>query len=103
MPIHDWTSVGSNRFHDFHQSIWDRIRDESFELPPVKPLTLAAYSAGTTITAYIEPVNVGDMLPDMPIFLSPDRYVLCPLEATYQSSWDVFPMALKGPLIESQV
>jgi hypothetical protein len=83
-----------------HKLIWDRIRDESFELPPDKPLTLAAYSAGTTITGYIEPVAVGDVLPDMPIFLMPDRYVPCPLESTYQASWDVFPKALKGPLLD---
>ena len=84
-----------------HKLIWDRIRDEPFELPPDKPLTLAAYSAGATITAYIEPVAVGDPLPDMPIFLAPDRYVPCPLETTYQASWDVFPSALKGPLLNS--
>jgi hypothetical protein len=82
-----------------HKLIWDRIRDEPFELPQDKPLTLAAYSAGATITGYIEPVAVGDTLPDMPIFLTPDRYVPCPLESTYQASWDVFPQALKGPLL----
>lgn len=81
-----------------HKLIWDRIRDEPFELPPDKPLTLAAYSAGTAIDAYIDNVAVGDPLPDMPIFLTPDRYVPCPLEATYQASWEVFPKALKGPL-----
>jgi hypothetical protein len=81
-----------------HKVIWDRIRDEPFELPPDKPLTLAAYSAGTVITGYIEPVAVGDVLPDMPIFLTPDRYVSCPLESTYQASWDVFPKALRAPL-----
>ncbi len=81
-----------------HKLIWDRIRDEPFELPPDKPLTLAAYSAGTTITGYIEPVGVGDAMPDMPIFLTPDRYVPCPLEATYRASWDVFPKALREPL-----
>ena len=44
------------------------------------------------------PVAVGDRLPDMPIFLTPDHYVPCPLEATYQVTWGVFPAALKGPL-----
>jgi hypothetical protein len=82
-----------------HKLIWDRIRDEPFELPPDKPLTLAAYSAGTTISGYIEPVAVGDALPDMPIFLTPDRYIPCPLEATYQASWETFPQALKEPLL----
>jgi hypothetical protein len=83
-----------------HKLIWDRIKDEPFELPPDKPLTLAAYSAGGVITGYIENVGVGGALPDMPIFLTADRYVPCPLEATYQASWDVFPKALKAPLLE---
>lgn len=81
-----------------HKLISDRIKDEPYELPPDKPLTLAAYSAGTAITGYIENVAVGEVLPEMPIFLTADRYVPCPLEATYQQSWNVFPKALKGPL-----
>jgi hypothetical protein len=81
-----------------HKLIWDRIRDEPFELPPDKPLTLAAYSAGGVLTGYVENVGVGDALPDMPIFLTPDRYVPCPLETTYRASWDAFPKSLKGPL-----
>src|SRR5216683_1631990 len=68
-----------------HKLIWDRIRDEPFELPAGKPLTLAAYSAGTTITAYIEPVGVGDDMPDMPIFFTSDRYIPCPLQTTYSA------------------
>jgi hypothetical protein len=81
-----------------HKLIWDRVRDEPFEMPQNKPLTLAAYSAGTTITGYIDNVGVGDPLPDMPIFLTPDRYVLCPLESTYLASWEAFPKPLKTPL-----
>ena len=81
-----------------HKVIWDRLRDEAFELPPDKPLTLAAYAAGSEIIAYIEPVAVGDILPDRPIFLTPDYYVNCPLEATYQDAWSVFPAVLKAPL-----
>ena len=81
-----------------HKAIWDRVREEDFELPPGKPLTVAAYSVGSTITGYVEPVGVGDGLPDMPLFLAEDRYVPCPLEATYQASWEVFPAALKAPL-----
>jgi hypothetical protein len=81
-----------------HKLIWDRIRDEPFALPPDRPLTVAAYAAGTEMVAYVEPVAVGDPLPDMPIFLMSDRYVPCPLEATYQASWEVFPAPLKGPL-----
>jgi hypothetical protein len=44
------------------------------------------------------PIAVGDRLPDMSIFLTPDRYVPCPLEDTYMTTWGVFPAALKGEL-----
>ncbi len=81
-----------------HKVIWDRLRDEPFELPLDKPLTLAAYSAGSEIVAYIEPVAVGEILPDRPIFLAHDYYVNCPLEATYEATWSVFPAVLKAPL-----
>jgi hypothetical protein len=81
-----------------HKAIWDRIHDEPFSLPADKPLTVAAYAAGIPLTAYVEPVAVGDPLPDMPVFLTPDRYVPCPLEETYQVAWEQFPAPLKGPL-----
>jgi hypothetical protein len=82
-----------------HKVIWDRIREDPFTLPPDKPLTLAAYTDGTENVAYVEPVAVGDALPDMPIFLTADRYIMCPLEATYQTAWEQFPAPLKGPLL----
>ncbi len=80
------------------KAIWDQFKPEPFEPPPDKPLTLAAYTAGSENVAYVENEAVGDRLVDMPLFLTPDRYVLCPLEASYQVAWDVFPRALKGPL-----
>jgi hypothetical protein len=43
-------------------------------------------------------VAIGDPLPDMPIFLTPSHYIACPLEASYQVTWDVFPKTIKGPL-----
>jgi hypothetical protein len=81
-----------------HKAIWDRMHEEPFTLPPDKPLTLAAYAVGTETVAYIEPVAVGDTVPDMPIFLTADRYVPCPLEATYLTAWEQFPAPLRGPL-----
>jgi hypothetical protein len=81
-----------------HKVIWDRIKDEPYKLPVEKPLTLVSYSSGGVITGYVENVGVGDPLPDMPIFLTPEHYVLCPLESTYQASWAVFPKELKAPL-----
>lgn len=78
-----------------HKLIWDEFVEEEFELPPDKPLILASYDAGPPHMAYIEPVAVGDVLPDMPLFLRPGHYVPSPLEATYQTSWQVFPAAMK--------
>ena len=84
--------------HGIHKAIWDQFKEEPFELPPDKPLTLAAYAAGSEKVAYVENVAVGDRLPDMPIFLTPDHYVPCPPEPSYQATWGVFPGVLKGRL-----
>ena len=81
-----------------HKLIWDRIRNEPFVLPPDKPLTVASYAAGTETVAYVETLAVGDALPDMPLFLTSDHYVPCPLEPTYQTAWEQFPAPLRGPL-----
>jgi hypothetical protein len=78
-----------------HKAIWDEIREEPFELPADKPLTLVAYSAGPTKMAYVEPVAVGDVLPDMPVFLTPDFHAPAPLEATYMTTWEVCPEPMR--------
>ena len=78
-----------------HRAIWEEIHDTHFKLPAGKPLTLAAYAAGSTMTAYVEPVAVGDVMPDMPLFLEPERHVLTPLEATYQAAWGELPEEIK--------
>jgi hypothetical protein len=78
-----------------HKAIWDEIADQSFELPADKPLTVVAYRAIPTKTAYVEPVAVGDDLPGLPIFLTRDEYVPAPLEETYRASWAVFPADFK--------
>jgi len=73
-----------------HGAIWGD-RGGSCELPPDKPLTCVSYVGGPLPEAYIEPVGLGDELPDMPLFLTPDIYVPVPLEATYRSAWDAVP------------
>ncbi len=54
--------------HGIHKAIWDQFKEEPFELPPDKPLTLAAYAAGSEKVAYVENVAVGDPLPDIADF-----------------------------------
>ncbi|HTU92043.1 MAG TPA: DUF4058 family protein [Gemmataceae bacterium] len=73
------------------KAVWDELIDNDFTLPEDKPLTVVAYSANEFPEAFIEPVAVGDCLSDMPLFLTPDVYILTPLEATYGSAWEAFP------------
>ena len=76
-----------------HAALWD----DDYLCPGDKPLTVASYDAQDK-TAYVEPLAVGDALPDMPVFLRAEHYVPVPLEATYNTSWKMFPNALKGLL-----
>jgi Protein of unknown function (DUF4058) len=85
--------------HGIHKAIWDEFEEEDFEITPAKPLILASYDAGEERVAYVERAAVGDLLPEMPLFLQPGIYVPAPLEATYQTTWQQFPAALR-PLLE---
>ena len=62
-----------------------------YDPPPDRPLTLAAFAAGETVTAYVEPTAVGRPLVAMPLFLSSDHYVDVPLEATYSAAYATMP------------
>ena len=74
-----------------HGVIWQQFNPEPFTLPADKRLTLAAYSAGPIKEGFIEPVAVGDALPDLPLFLNPGEYVEIPLETTYLETWSGMP------------
>jgi hypothetical protein len=65
--------------------------DEPYDLPEGEPLTLAGYAAGPKVEVYLEHLAVGAALPEMPLFLRPDRYVNVPLEATYQAAYQGMP------------
>jgi Protein of unknown function (DUF4058) len=74
-----------------HAAIWSELTDESFVVPAEQPLTLVAYESAFDIRAYIETIAVGDLLPDMPLFLAPEFHIMVPLEVTYQSAWETVP------------
>jgi len=115
---HDWIAeiaralnrgVLSNEYQDIHLlvvdlmpptyrdpngiqgAIWKALADEKFEGPPGKRLTLGAYEADTPVCAYVDPVAVGDTLPEMPLFLKPGAYVSVALESTYMAAWEAVP------------
>jgi hypothetical protein len=91
-------SPGPRDPNGVHAAIWAEVRDDSFVLPEDKPLTLAAYECDVITRAYIEPVAVGDLLPDMPLFLEPNGCVKVPLEATYQTAFTVMPRRWRDEL-----
>jgi hypothetical protein len=74
-----------------HGAVWGEDCEADYALPEDKPLTCVAYIGGAAAEAFIELVGVGDVLPEMPLFLRLDMYVEVPLETTYQSTWQGMP------------
>lgn len=76
-----------------HGAIQQRLEPEgeSYDLPADAPLTLASYAAGPGVEMYIEHLAIGAPLPDMPLFLSPDRYVNVTLEQTSAAAYAGMP------------
>ncbi|MCI0701324.1 MAG: DUF4058 family protein [Planctomycetia bacterium] len=74
-----------------HAAIWETMTGKPFTLPSGKPLTVAAYCSDDELTAFVDPLAVGEVLPDKPLFLNTERYVNVPLESTYMAAWQTFP------------
>lgn len=81
-----------------HQAIMGDDCGDEYALPADKPLTCVAYVAGTGSEAFIDFLAVGQSLPQMPLFLTPDVYVTLPLEATYELAWESMPKYWRGVL-----
>jgi hypothetical protein len=81
-------------FHDpcgIHGTVWQRFDSVPYDPPPEKPLTVASYVAGPERAAFLEHLAIGAPLPDMPLFLHPERYIMVPLETTYQAAYRGMP------------
>ncbi len=76
--------------------IWYEI-DSTQELPydSKRPLMAASFQAKPTPVVHLNRFSVGDVIPDMPVFLIEDRYVSLPLEATYQQVWELLPQPIR--------
>ena len=89
--IVDLFPAGPRDPEGIHRAIWEEREGDELTFSPDRPLTAVAYIGGLFPEAFIEPLAVGDPLPEMPLFLTPEVYVPVPLEATYQSAWEAVP------------
>jgi hypothetical protein len=76
--------------------------DEPYELPAAEPLMLASYVAGPVVEIYSENLVPGAILPEMPLFLTPQRYVSLPLESTYNTAYQGMPAFWRNVLEDKQ-
>ena len=83
-----------------HKLIWD-YADDSYVPPPDRPLLLASYVGGDAPETFVEPTAVGLSLIDMPLCLTPETYVLVPLEQTSRMAWEAVPVVWREALEQS--
>jgi hypothetical protein len=76
-----------------HGAIWKWWMDEEDEVPAGEPLTLASYQSRPRlpIEVYLEHLAVGQAMPDMPLFLTSERYINVPLQSTYDAAFAEMP------------
>lgn len=90
---------GVNDSQGIHAEIWDAVYGMNpYETPADRPLTLASYCSGSPIRCFVEPLTINDVLIDMPLFLSSERYIDVPLERTYLAAWRGIPQRWKQVL-----
>jgi hypothetical protein len=84
--------------HGIHAAVGESLRAGTFTPPEGRPLTLVSYEAGPAVTAHVEPLAVGQVLPPMPLYLEPGWHVPAPLEDTYQRTWEGTPAYFRNIL-----
>lgn len=78
-----------------HNLIWAELGQEPVDLPRDRPLQIVSYLSRGKVSGFIEPLAVGDVLPDAPLFLDDGRFVNLPLEPTYMAAFDALPEHLR--------
>ena len=77
---------GSYDPRGLHAAIWARLNEREAENgngAAAGRLTQASYLADDPPRAFVEPMNVGDELTAMPLFLTTEHYIEVPLAETY--------------------
>lgn len=82
-----------------HAVIWESMGGELPKGDLEKPLVAVSYEAigradedSQKLRAFVEPLSVGQRLPEMPLFLRPGYHVAAPLETTYDAAFSGLPV-----------
>jgi hypothetical protein len=94
----DLHGPGSFDPQGIHNLVWAELGQEPVDFTEERSLQVVSYRSHGSISSYIEPLRVGDRLPDSPLFLTPSYFVRLPLEATYQAAFDALPDHLRQEL-----
>jgi hypothetical protein len=91
LAVIDLLPPGDHDPEGIHGEIEAAVSAEKYELPEGKPLTFVSYSAGSPPIVYLQHPVVGGPVPELPLFLTAERYINLPLEATYATAWSGVP------------
>ena len=97
LMVLDLFPPGSCDPNGLHFEFWTAwCGDVPDPVTPEQPLGMSAFRRDPSAsTAYFEPIAVGQPIPEMPLFLTPEHYINVPLEETYQSTWRGVPQRWK--------
>jgi len=73
-----------------HDAIWASIGGKRYVPPADQPLTYASYESSDPISqefrCFVQPGRPGEALPEVPLFLEPERFINVPLEELYSDA-----------------
>jgi hypothetical protein len=71
-----------------HGAVWAQLTSDEYEQPTGQPFSLVSYRrSGGATEAFVEPISLGQPLPDMPLFLEREHSINVPLESTYAQAY----------------
>ena len=73
-----------------HDAIWSNLGGKRYTPPADQPLTYASYESSNTFSqefrCFVQPGRPGEALPEVPLFLEPERFINVPLEELYSDA-----------------
>ena len=82
-----------------HDAIWQSVGGKRYVPPVDQPQTYASYESSDPIAqefrCFVQPGRPGEALPEVPLFLEPERFINVPLEELYSEAMEyVLPQHL---------